>query len=159
MTYEANTGLGVTNHYGPRTSGKTVGVVGTMGREVELSIDIDEDTVTNGGPLLVNYTIPAGAIITAAYLVITEVFALGGTTPAIEIGTDTTEATNGFTITKAQAEAIATTNLTTALSGTWDAEAPLAAATVIGVVLSGTTPTITADTGKGKVIIKYTLTA
>jgi hypothetical protein len=157
MSYESNTGLGVNNHYGPRELGNSAGIVGTQGREVELSIDLNEDVVSNGSPLLVDFTIPAGSIIENVYLEVTEAFDLGGTTPAIEVGTDTSEATNGFTIDEADAELAGVYDLTAALSGTW--AAPLAADTVIGVALSGTTPTIVADTGKAKVIIKYTLTA
>jgi hypothetical protein len=157
MSFESNTGLGVTNHYGPRELGGSAGVVGTQGREVELSIDLNEPVVSNGGPELVDFTIPAGSIIENVYLDVTEAFDLGGTTPAIEVGTDTSESTNGFTIDEADAEATGVYDKTAALSGTW--ASPLAADTVVGVALSGTSPTIVADTGKAKVIIKYTLTA
>lgn len=157
MGFESNTGLGVNNHYGPRELGGSAGVVGTQGREVELSIDLNEPVVSNGGPELVDFTIPAGALIEKVYLEVTEAFDLGGTTPAIEVGTDTSEETNGVTITEAQAEATGYTDITAALAGTW--ASPLAADTVVGVALSGTTPTIVADTGAAKVLIKYTMIA
>ncbi len=155
MSYESNTGLGVTNHYGPRQTGNTTGVVGTEGREVELSIDINPDVVTNGGPLLVDFKIPKGAVINAAYVDITEAFVLGGTAPTILVGTDASEVTNGLVVSEAQAEAVGTYNVTSTLVGTWDAEVPLAAQTTVGVVLGGTSPTVT-SVGKGKVLIKYT---
>lgn len=157
MGFESNTGLGVSNHYGPRENGPGAGVVGTQGREVEFSVDLTEDVVTNGGPLLVDFTIPAGAVIESVYLVVTEAFDLGGTTPTILVGTDTTEVTNGFVVSEVQAEALGTYDVTATLTGTW--AAPLAAATVVGIVLGGTTPTVVADTGKAKAIVKYTITA
>ena len=155
MGFESGTGLNVSNHYGPRDLGPGAGVVGTLGREVELSIDLTGEVVTNGGPLLVDFTIPAGAIIEKAYLVVTEAATFGNADNVVDVGTDTSEATNGFTITDAQLIAIATVDLTSELSGTW--AAPLAADTVVGTVVSGTTASMTG--GKAKVIIKYNITA
>lgn len=155
MTFEANTGLNVSNHYGPRDLGPGAGVIGTLGREVELSIDLTGEAVTNGGPLLVDFVIPAGSIIEKAYLVVTEAAAFGNIDNVVDVGTDTSEATNGFTITDAQLIAVATVDLTSELSGTW--AAPLAADTTVGFAVSGTTPSMTG--GKAKVIIKYNITA
>jgi len=155
MSFESNTGLGVNNHYGPRENGPGCGVVGTQGREVELSIDLTGAVVTAGGPLLVDYTIPAGSVIEKVYLVVTEVAVFGNADNVVDVGTDTTEATNGFTITNDQLEALATVDLTSALSGTW--AAPLAADTKIGFAVSGTTASMTG--GKSKVLIKYNITA
>jgi len=155
MSFESNTGLGVNNHYGPRAIGPGAGVVGTLGREVELVIDLNGEVVTNGGPLLVDYTIPAGSIIEKAYLVVTEAATFGNADNVVDVGTDTSEATNGFTITDAQLIAVATVDLTSELSGTW--AAPLAADTTVGTVVSGTTASMTG--GKAKVIIKYNITA
>ncbi|NOQ73238.1 MAG: hypothetical protein GQ574_14620 [Crocinitomix sp.] len=77
---------------------------------------------------------------------------LGGTTPVIDIGTESTEATNGFTITEAQAEAVGMYDLTSALAGTW--AAGLAADTTVGLLLGGTSPTVT-SAGKAKIVIRY----
>jgi hypothetical protein len=155
MTYEANTGLGVHNHYGPRANGPGAGVVGTQGIEVELVIDLTPEVILNGGPLLVDYTIPAGAIITAAYVVTTTAFTFGNADNVIDIGTDTTEATNGFSIASTIPDGVGTAVLTGELSGTW--AAPLAADTKVGVALSGTTPAATG--GVAKAIILYVITA
>jgi len=155
MSFEANTGIDVHNHYGPRAVGGGSGVVGTVGREVELSMDLTGEIVTNGGPILVDYIIPAGAIIEKAYLVVTEVAVFGNDDNVVDVGTDTSEATNGFTITDAQLEATGTVDLTSELSGTW--AAPLAADTTVGFAVSGTTASMTG--GKAKVIVKYNITA
>jgi hypothetical protein len=94
-------------------------------------------------------------VIKAAYIDVEEAFALSGTeTLAVEVGTDGSEATNGFTITEAQIEGTASVNLTGALSGTWDAEATLAADTTVGIALSGTDPVLS-DAGKARITIVY----
>ena len=155
MSFESNSGLGVNNHYGPRKIGGGAGVIGTMGREVELSLDLDGVSVTGGGPKLVDYTIPAGSIIEKVFLVVTKVAEFGNSDNVVDVGTDTTEATNGFTITNDQLEAVATVDLTDQLSGTW--ASPLAADTQVGYAVSGTTASMTG--GEAKVIVKYTITA
>lgn len=142
----------VHNQFGPRNAGKTVGSFSVNGALQELVIDFDGTIVGNAAYPLIAPSLPAGAIIEDVYLVVEEVFALGGTSPAIEIGTEGSEATNGFTISEAQAEAAATYDLTSALSGTW--AAGLAAATTIGIALSGTSPTVT-SAGKARVVIRY----
>ena len=155
MSFEANTGLGVHNHYGPRKNGPGAGVIGTQGREVEASIDLTGEAVTAGGPILVDFTIPAGAVIDQAFLVVTEVAVFGNADNVVDVGTDTSEATNGFTMTNDMFEALGTYDVTAELSGTW--AAPLAADTKVGFAVSGTTAAMTG--GVAKVIIKYNITA
>lgn len=149
-----NVTTAVHNHYGPYTEvNKTVGnSQDDQGFMKELVIDFDGTVVGNAAYPLLAPTLPAGAIIEDVYLFVDEVFVLGGTTPAIEIGTEGSEATNGFSISEAQAEAVGTYDLTSALSGTW--AAGLAAATTVGIALSGTTPTVT-SAGKARVVIRY----
>ena len=142
----------VSNHYGPRDTGKTTGVIRTSGAMNELTLDIDGEMVGDAAYALVVPKIPAGAIIEDVYVEVTEAFVLGGTTPAIEVGTEGSEATNGVTITEAQAEAVGTYDVTSALAGTW--AAGLAAETTLGLALSGTSPTVT-DAGKMRVVIRY----
>ena len=145
----------VHNHFGQRELGNVAGSIKTEGREVELTLDINEEVITNGGPLLVDLVIPAGAVVTGAYARIDSAFTLGGTTPTINIGTDTSEGTNGIEISEAQGEAVGSYNIFASAQGTW--AAPLAAATTVGVALGGTNPTST-GTGSGTVYIKYFLT-
>lgn len=142
----------VSNHYGRRNTGKTSGVTDTHGFTNELSLDIDGEMVGNAGFVLVVPKLPAGSNITKAYVEVTEAFVLGGTTPAIEVGTEGSEATNGVTITEAQAEAVGYYDVTSALAGTWNA--PLAAETTVGIALSGTSPTVTAA-GKLRLVLSY----
>jgi hypothetical protein len=143
----------VNNHYGPRDVGKTVGVSNTEGFKNELTIDLDGEMVGAAAFPLIPPKIPAGSIINSVVVQVEEVFVLGGTSPVIEIGTEGSEATNGVSITEAQAEATGTYDVTAALAGTW--AAGLAAETTLGIALSGTTPTVT-DAGKARVVITYT---
>ena len=154
MSYEKTSGLGVSNHYGPRDTGNTVGVIKTEGRSEEVSVNFDAAVVAAGGPTMFDVVLPASACVEEVYVEVTEAFALGGTTPTILIGTDGSEATNGVVVSKAKAEAVGTYKAT--LVGTW--AAPIAVDTTVGITLGGTSPTIT-DAGKAKVIVRYTKVA
>ena len=148
-----NVTLQVSNHYGPRDTGKTNGITNSDGFVRELTLDIDGEVVGDAAyALSVVPKLPAGSIIEDVFLVVEEAFVLGGTTPAVEVGTETSEATNGVTLTEAQLEAVGTYDVTSALSGTW--AAGLAAETTLGIALSGTSPTVT-DAGKARVVIRY----
>jgi len=142
------------NHYGPRASGKTVGVSRTAGFMKELVIDLDGTMVGNDAYALLAPSIPAGSRIEDVYFEVTEVFVLGGTTPVIDVGTEGSEATNGFTITEGQAEAVGTYDLTSALAGTWSTAVGLAADTTVGLLLGGSSPTVT-TAGKARITIRY----
>ena len=50
MSFENSAGLGVNNHYGPRETGGTEGVVRTSGVSKELVIDYDGDRLDFGFP-------------------------------------------------------------------------------------------------------------
>lgn len=149
-----NVTTNVHNTFGPRTSDRAQGKVKTEGSVNEVSIEITGTDVGNAAYPLLAPELPAGAVVEKVFLKTKEAFVLGGTTPAIEVGTEGSEATNGFTITEAQAETVGTYDVTAALSGTW--AAPLAAKAVVGLALSGTTPTVTAA-GKLEVVIRYSV--
>jgi hypothetical protein len=117
-----------------------------------LTLDIDAAMMTAAAFPLVVPTLPAGAIIQEVFAEVSEVFILGGTTPTLDVGTETSEGTNGVDVTEAQAEALGSYDLTSALQGTW--ASPLAAATTIGLALGGSSPTNGA-TGKMRVVIRY----
>ena len=142
----------VSNHYGARDTGKTTGVSRTAGFDNELTLVIDGDMVGNEAFDLIAPKLPAGATIEKVTAKVEEAFVLGGTSPVVEVGTEGSEATNGFTMTEAQLEAVGTYDLTSALAGTW--AAPLAAETTVGIDLAGTSPTVT-SAGSVKVVIQY----
>lgn len=143
----------VSTDFGPRDSGKTTGITRTAGFVTELTLDIDGTMVGDGAYALLAPIIPANAIIEDVYLEVTEAFVLGGTTPLIDIGTETSEATNGFTITETQAETTGIYDLTSALSGTW--AAGLAAETTLGLLLGGGGSNTVTAAGKMRAVIRY----
>lgn len=141
---------GVTNFYGPRGRGDTqAGQIGTEGAEKQLVIFF-----TGENYLQVRGTLPAGAVIQGnAVVEVSEVFALGGTTPVINVGLSTTEGTNRLAqLSEAQAEALGTYSV--APAGTLAVNTPLAAAADIRVALGGTAPTATLA-GLAKLVVKY----
>jgi len=155
MSLESNTGLNVKANDGPRDTGRAAGVVKTEGSKQQLTIELTGAQVDD--ELYVeNFVIPQYSIILACYLEVTEAFVLDGNADnTLEVGTATSEATNGFSITSAECESLGSTSLTGALSGTWDAEAALAADTIVNVVVAGTTPSADATVGKGRIVIEY----
>ena len=146
-------------HFGARDSGGTVGVVKTEGAKKELVFDFTEEAYNQGAgsgaeAFLVAPKIPKGGNVTSVYMEVEEAFTVTGTSPTVEIGTDSSEATNGFTITEAQLEATGVYDLTSALSGTW--ADILAAETTVGVAMAGTSPVITSGAGgKARIVISY----
>ncbi len=153
MAVELGTIRGVRNIYGTRETGGAVGIIKTEGISNELTVDVTGDVLND--LLIATVVIPAGSILQAAYFETTEVFVLGGTTPALEIGTSGSEATNGVTVTEAQLEAVGADDITAALAGTWAAAGALAADTTVGIAFSGSTPTATRGLGKARVVIEY----
>lgn len=144
----------VHNHYGPRDTGKTVGVEKTYGAKREMVLDIDGDMLAAGEFALLSPKLPAGSRVLNAYVEVEEAFVLGGTSPTILVGTNGSEATNGVVVTEAQAEAVGVYDITSALAGTWDSAAGLAAETTVGLAMGGTSPTST-SAGKARVVVEY----
>lgn len=143
------------NQYGPRDTQDGVisgGHVEADGVVQEAIVYITGNDFGSGTAFNTRLTIPAGSKFVESYVEITEAFALGGTSPTIGVGTDTSENTN-FAVKLTQAQAQATNPVYTGTGGGSFAN-PLAADTVIGVALGGTSPTVT-TVGKAKVVIRY----
>ena len=140
---------GVRNFYGPRTSFEGVsGSMATRDAERFAVAMFDGEHYAD-----VELIFPAGATIVGNALVeIDEAFALGGTTPVINVGVVGSEGTNRIAqISEAQAEAVGTYSI--APAGTLAVNTPLAAQTTVTVALGGTSPTIAG--GKCKVIVPF----
>jgi hypothetical protein len=145
----------VRNQFGPRDVGGTVGVLKVEGMEEELVIDFDGELFNTGLVGAKDFVLPAGAVIKAVYVDVEDAFAISGTTPTLLVGTEGSEVTNGFVVSKAILEATGSANLTSTLTGTWDNEVPLAANTTIGFVLGGTgTPALT-NAGKARITVQF----
>lgn len=150
--FENSAGLGVNNFYGPRSVGKTAGALETDGVISEYEVVVDSAMI--GGTGVQVLKLPKGAKVHSIYAKVTEAFSLGGTNPTILIGTSTSEVTNGAVLSKAQAEAIGTYDLTSTITGTWANQLSTSALTTVGYALGGTSPTKT-TAGKVKFIIRY----
>lgn len=145
----------VSNHYGQRNVGGTIGVDKVEGMKEELVIDLTGEFFNDKPDGLVPFVLPAGAVIKAVYIDVEDVFVVTGTNPTVLIGTNGSEVTNGFVISKAILEATGSANLTATLAGTWDNEVPLAANTQVGIALGGTGGPAVTDAGKARVTILF----
>lgn len=151
MSYEANTGLGVSNQYGPQEL-QGVGNAKVEGAKEQLVVQLTKQMIDDDIGLD-NVKLPAGALILNAYYEGEDAFTMTGTSPTILLGTDGSEVTNGLVISEAIAEATGAADVTATLTGTWDAK--LAAETTLGLAIGGSdTPLITVD-GKAKIIVEY----
>ncbi len=155
MGFESNTGLGVLNHYGERGTQDGIAGGGDLpgnGAIKEAVVYIKGEDFGSGTSFDTQYSIPDGAKFLEAYAEVTEAFALGGTTPTMNIGTSGSAGTNyAIELSEANAEAVGEYYNATG-AGSWGS--PLTAAATIAVELDGTTPTVT-SAGKAKVVIRY----
>jgi hypothetical protein len=150
LTKETDAIRGTSTVYGKVETGRAFGVVNTVGPSVDYRFDLTGQQLSD--LVILDVVIPANTIIDKVYMQVTEVFVVAGSS-VVEVGTDGSEATNGVSITEAQLEALGYTDLTTALAGTWDANAPLAADTTVGIAFSAGSVT-TATAGKARIVFE-----
>ena len=158
MSYKNEAGLNVYNQYGPRPTGGAIGAEHVYGSRHVVKIDITGQSIAdNIAGFMPPVYLPKYANINKVTLVVDEVFAVGGTTPHLLIGSYGSVATNGIEITEAELEALGTKEIASTGAGTWAFAhaAGLGAAAKIGMALEGDT-TVAATSGKGTVIIEYT---
>lgn len=152
MTRESNTGLNVTNIYGPRPIPDMArGTMKTEGSTNELTFEFSGKDI-NENLTAVLTTLPSGVRFTNFFIEVQEVFVVTGTTPALEIGTNGSEVTNGFTISETLLETAGISDIAVAFAGTWDGT--LATPTEVGFALSGAGATVT-DAGHARVVASY----
>ncbi len=150
MPYESSTGLGVTNQYGVRNTGGSVGVETGKDSLQTLSINLTGEMLNSGyvSPTFV----PKGAKVTRALLRVDEVFvvsaagtvAVGGTAPG----------TNGVILTEAQLEALGTKDVSSVAIGTW-ATASAVGTSASEKVKTAITGTVAATSGKATLVVEY----
>lgn len=152
MAFLDEAGLGAKAFYGPRTALEGLGGhVGRDGAKHQMVVEFSGKNI-NDGVMDSIETLPANALVVAAYVDVEEAVTMTGTTPTVLVGTNGSEVTNGFVISEAQAEAAGVYDVSGTLTGTW--AAGLLTDTAVSVTLGGTTPTIT-DDGRMKVVIEY----
>lgn len=144
----------VNHHFGPREFNNVVGKLDMDGAINEIAIDLKPAVLTANGFPLLPPILPALSKILAAYVEVEEVFNITGTTPTVRIGTKSSEATNGITITEAQLEALGMYDVSSTLAGTWTAAGGLTAATTVGIIRNGDTAAVGTG-GKARVLIRY----
>lgn len=152
MSYEDTAGLGVLSRYGAPGTQKGVaggGEIKSYGSVKEITVYIDGEDFNGAVSYDTPITIPAGSsVLGVSVCEVTDAFTLGNADNDIFVGTNGSEGTNfGFQI----LNPAATGTTVDDPGGTW--AAPLAADTVVGVLVSGTTAA--ASAGKAKVVIRY----
>lgn len=144
------------NHYGQRglQDGKVSGgSLPKYGGEGEAVVYVTGKDFADGDSFSTRLVLPKGAFISEVFAETEEAFALGGTTPTIDVGVAGTEGTNtAVSISESDAETAGTLTGNSTPAGTLGS--PLTADTAIGVALGGTSPTAT-SAGRIKVVIRY----
>lgn len=124
---------GISQVYGPAATGGDTGIVKTEGASNHYEVHLTGEVLATR--ILSPVVIPAGSVVTKAYIRVTQAFNLAATS-VVRVGTKGSEATNGVALTEAQLEAVGYVDVTSALAGTYDNEVPLAANSTLGVAFS-----------------------
>lgn len=152
MAFEANSGIQVANHYGPRDTGGSVGVERTTKSLNVLSIEITGRSLREGW--VSNFVIPKQAHMLRAYLTVDEIFPAGFTN--FSIGEGDAPATNGVTVVRAtDLAAVGVVDISADLAGTWAVADgnETTRASRIGLVVTGDTGID--DAGLATITIEY----
>lgn len=143
------------NTFGPRDSGGSTGVLKVEGSIEQLRFEVTGDDINDLLEPLVPTYLPAGAIIRDVWWDTVEVFVATGTSPTLLVGTDTSEVTNGFVVSKTVLESANTARLTSTLTGSWAVNTPLQARTKIGFAIGGSGGPAIARSGRGIITVEY----
>lgn len=156
MAFENSAGIGVSNFYGPRDAGGSVGEEQTSDSIHQLSLELTDSTIANIGTLGPKFKIPSGAHFLRAFLHVDEAFTMTGTTPGVVIG-GTVPGTNGFALTAAELAALGTKIPASTGNGTWAANSATGttATESVTTALTGTTPAVTPGAGRATFVVEY----
>ena len=154
MPFENSAGIAVSNFYGTRSTGNSVGVETSDSSEHRLSVYITGDMLN--GTFIPPVNIPKGARFLRAILRVDEAFDLGGTTPTVRIGAAGSVATNGIVLTEAEMENIGTKVPASTGAGTWSFSSATGttADAKVAFDMGGGTPTA-ARVGKATLILTF----
>lgn len=140
---------GISQVYGEMYTGGATGSIKTEGAKNEITVNLTGDVL--GTLILQPVKIPKGSVVVKAYLRVVEAFNLAELS-VVKVGTDGSEATNGVSLTEANLETVGYVDVTAALAGTFDAEAALAADTLLGVAFSAGSVT---NTKVGRAVLVF----
>ena len=154
MPFENSAGIAVSNFYGARATGGSVGVETSDRSEHRLSVYITGDMLN--GTFIPPVNIPKGARFLRAILRVDEAFDLGGTTPTVRIGAAGSVATNGFVLSEAELENVGTKVPASTGAGTWSftSATGTTADAKVAFDMGGTSPTA-ARVGKATLILTF----
>lgn len=155
MSFENSAGIGVSNFFGARETGGSVGVETSDDSNHRLSINITGDMLN--GTFAPPVVIPKGARFTSAILRVDEAFVIGGTSPTVRFGASGSVATNGIVLTEAELEAVGTKAPASTGAGTWSftSATGTTAAAKVAFDMGGTSPTASATAGKATLILTF----
>lgn len=154
MPFENSAGISVSNFYGSRATGGSVGVEASDISQHRLNISLTGDMLN--GTFIPPVNVPKGAHFLSALLRVDEAFDLGGTSPTVRIGAAGSVATNGVVLTEAELEAVGTKIPASAGAGTWSftSATGTTADAKVAFDMGGTTPTA-ARVGKATLILTF----
>lgn len=154
MPFENSAGIAVSNFYGARSTGNSVGVETSDTSQQRLSVSITGEMLN--GTFLPPVVVPKGARFVGALLRVDEAFNLGGTTPTVQIGAAGSVATNGIVLTEAEMENVGTKVPASTGAGTWSFSSATgtAADAKVAFAMGGGTPTAT-NAGKATLILTF----
>lgn len=152
--FENTAGINVSNFYGARDSGGTVGVEKSSGSISETSISFTGTSLNQS--FLPPVVVPKGMHLLRAVLRVDEAFTLGGTSPTVIFG-GTVPATNGIVLSQAELQSVGTKVPASTGTGTWAVSSATGttASEKLTKTLGGTTPTVTAGVGKATLLLEF----
>lgn len=155
MPFENSAGIQVSNYYGARETGGSVGVERSQDSLHRLSVTLTGAMLN--GSFVPPVVVPKGARFVSAVLRVDEAFDITGTTPTVQIGAAGSVATNGIVLTEAELEAIGTKVPASTGAGTWSQSSATGttAAAKVAFALGGTTPAVNAALGKATLILTF----
>lgn len=152
--FENSAGLNVSNYYGSRDTGGSVGVERSDDSVHQLSIAFTGRSINQ--TFLPPVVVPKGAQFKRAILRVDEAFSLTGTSPTVIFG-GTAPGTNGIVLTEAELEAIGTKTPASTGTGTWaqSSATGTTAAERVTRTIGGTTPVVSPTVGKATLILEF----
>ena len=159
MSFELDSTRGVYNHYGPRvTEGKFGGSVNSESVIRVAQWDFDYNSLPAGGTSNLNFSIPAGATIVSARMIIDTAFTSTSTTTDLTVGLEQANGTDIdldglLTAVNASETTIAVAGAV--LIGTGDLVGKTIGAAAGELVVAPSTADLL--TGTGRIVVEYTL--
>lgn len=150
MPFENSAGIGVSNHFGARTTGGAVGVESTSGSIITLTVQLTGASLN--GTFVPKVVVPKGCLLKNATLRVDEAFAVSAA-GTVAIG-GTAPGTNGVVLTEAKLEALGTSDVSSLAVGTW-ATNSATGTSAAQAVAQAVTGTVTATQGKAALILEF----